>query len=181
MKASDLKAVALSPMNKHEFDLDSDITSTESYEQDQTIIDVDKLKVDIEKQVLNEDNSTIDVNPQIDEHIDENTSLLDRIKILLSRSIPIIISFLLGIGGGFINLMFAGTYSDNETGSVVFAGVSLANLFANVSYLSILIGLLSLKYSLYVLLSLYSLQDYHLVLRRWLLSIMVIRIIKKLE
>lgn len=64
--------------------------------------------------------------------------------VLVTQSIPVIISFFLGIGGTFINLVFAGQYT-HESGnkSAVFAGVSLANMFANVSCMSILIGMSS--------------------------------------
>ena len=40
------------------------------------------------------------------------------------------------IGSVFINLFFAGQYSVE-----VFAGISLANMFANVSYVSLLVGM----------------------------------------
>lgn len=74
--------------------------------------------------------------------LSEESSQYDQLKVLISQAVPVIISFFLGIGGTFTNLVFAGQYV-HETGdkSAVFAGVSLANMFANVSCLSILIGM----------------------------------------
>jgi MATE family multidrug resistance protein len=74
----------------------------------------------------------------------ESSPFMDRVKVLFMQSFPVVISFFLSIGGTFINLIFAGQYV-HETGdkSAVFAGVSLANMFANVSCLSILIGMSS--------------------------------------
>ena len=51
------------------------------------------------------------------------------------------------MGGNFINLIFAGHYSDTKgndgesDSSIIFAGVSLCGMFINVSYLSIIIGM----------------------------------------
>jgi MATE family multidrug resistance protein len=74
----------------------------------------------------------------------ESSPLIDRVKVLCLQSFPVVVSFFLSIGGTFVNLIFAGQYV-HETGnkSAVFAGVSLANMFANVSCLSILIGMSS--------------------------------------
>lgn len=74
--------------------------------------------------------------------LNENSTLMDQVKVLVQQAFPVIVSFFLSVGGTFINLVFAGQYV-HETGdkSAVFAGVSLANMFANVSCLSILIGM----------------------------------------
>lgn len=74
--------------------------------------------------------------------LSESSTNLERFRILVQQSFPVIVSFFLSIGGTFINLVFAGQYV-HESGdkSAVFAGVSLANMFANVSCLSILIGM----------------------------------------
>eukprot|EP01033_Poteriospumella_lacustris_P000584 gene584-400_t len=74
----------------------------------------------------------------------EGSSTWERVQVLTKQSFPVVVSFFLSIGGTFINLIFAGQYV-HETGdkSAVFAGVSLANMFANVSCLSILIGMSS--------------------------------------
>lgn len=72
----------------------------------------------------------------------EDSSIYITLITLTRQSIPVIISFFLGIGGTFIVLVFAGNYV-HESGdkSTVLAGVSLANMFANVTWLSILIGM----------------------------------------
>jgi MATE family multidrug resistance protein len=72
----------------------------------------------------------------------ENSSTITTLITLTRQSVPVIISFFLGIGGTFIILVFAGNYV-HESGdkSTVLAGVSLANMFANVSWVSILIGM----------------------------------------
>ncbi len=74
--------------------------------------------------------------------LSEESTEYDQLRVLISQSVPVIISFFLSIGGTFTNLVFAGQYV-HESGdkSAVFAGVSLANMFANVSCLSILIGM----------------------------------------
>lgn len=74
----------------------------------------------------------------------DESSRYDQIMILMQQAVPVIISFFLSIGGTFINLVFAGQFV-HESGdqSAVFAGVSLANMFANVSCLSLLIGMSS--------------------------------------
>jgi hypothetical protein len=60
------------------------------------------------------------------------------------QSAPVIASFFFGLVGNFINLLFAGwsvhTYGDR---SVVFAGISLANMFVYVTRLSLLLGMSS--------------------------------------
>eukprot|EP01038_Epipyxis_sp_PR26KG_P016448 gene16448-22431_t len=73
--------------------------------------------------------------------LNENSSWILQLKVLSTQAIPVVISFFLSIGGTFINLIFAGHYVVNNDKTVVFAGVSLANMFANVSCLSILIGM----------------------------------------
>lgn len=59
----------------------------------------------------------------------ENSSFIEQLTVLVRQALPVVISFFLGIGGTFINLVFAGNYV-HESGdkSAVFAGVSLANV-----------------------------------------------------
>jgi MATE family multidrug resistance protein len=75
--------------------------------------------------------------------LSENSTTLEQFLVLIKQAVPVVISYFLLIGGGFVNLLFAGHYVDHESGdpSAIFAGVSLANLFANVSCLSIIIGM----------------------------------------
>jgi MATE family multidrug resistance protein len=74
----------------------------------------------------------------------DHSTATEELIVLIKLSFPVIVSFFLSIGGTFINLVFAGHYV-NESGdrSAVFAGISLANMFANVSCLSVLIGMSS--------------------------------------
>ena len=76
--------------------------------------------------------------------LNENSSNLTRLNILTKQSAPAIIAFFLGLGGSFINLLFAGRFvhANNER-SVIFAGISLANMFANVTFFSLIIGMSS--------------------------------------
>ena len=76
--------------------------------------------------------------------LDEESSNLAKILIVSKQSGPVIASFFLGLVGTFVNLLFAGRYvpTDGDR-SVVFAGVSLANMFVNVTCLSLLIGMSS--------------------------------------
>lgn len=59
----------------------------------------------------------------------EDSSFTEQLTVLFNQALPVVISFFLGIGGTFINLVFAGNYV-HESGdkSAVFAGVSLANV-----------------------------------------------------
>ena len=79
-----------------------------------------------------------------DEHdvnVDENSSTRERLVILLTQAGPVTVSFFLGFAGTFTNLIFASHFiGDDGAKSTVFAGISLANMFANVSCMSLLIG-----------------------------------------
>lgn len=72
----------------------------------------------------------------------DTSTISELVSVLCKQAIPTIISFFLSIGGTFINLLFAGHFT-HETGdtSAILAGVSMANMFANVSCLSVLIGM----------------------------------------
>jgi MATE family multidrug resistance protein len=74
----------------------------------------------------------------------EYSSEKEQVYVLIKQSFPVAVAFFLTIGGSFVNLIFAGHFV-NVSGdkSAVFAGISLANMFANVSCLSILIGMSS--------------------------------------
>lgn len=76
--------------------------------------------------------------------LEEDSSTMDKIVIISQQSGPVIASFFLGLIGTFVNLLFAGRFipTDGDR-SVVFAGISLANMFVNVSCLSLLIGMSS--------------------------------------
>mmetsp|Transcript_26160 Transcript_26160/g.44103 ORF Transcript_26160/g.44103 Transcript_26160/m.44103 type:complete len:479 (+) Transcript_26160:70-1506(+) len=78
----------------------------------------------------------------------EDSTSIEKLVVITKQSFPVIVSFFLGLGGAFINLMFAGRFvpvPDDEVmhgdRSIIFAGVSLANMFVSVSCLSLLIGM----------------------------------------
>jgi len=81
----------------------------------------------------------------------DSTPVFLKLKVLLSQSLPVVLSYFIMMGGNFINLIFAGHYKDesvekngdNSGDSTIFAGVSLCNMFISVSYLSIMIGMTS--------------------------------------
>ena len=76
--------------------------------------------------------------------LDEESSTVTKLYVLSRQSAPVIASFFLGLLGSFFNLLFAGRYvSSSGDHSVVFAGISLANMFVNVSCFSLLLGMSS--------------------------------------
>jgi MATE family multidrug resistance protein len=71
----------------------------------------------------------------------DSSSYFEILNVLIMQSFPAVISYFLHIGGNFITLFFAGFYSLDGDNNIVFAGISLASMFANVSCLSILVGM----------------------------------------
>jgi MATE family multidrug resistance protein len=66
------------------------------------------------------------------------------LAVLLKQASPAALSFFLNMGGNIVNMAFAGHYVlSNGEKSAVFAGISLATLFGNVSCRSIFIGMTS--------------------------------------
>ncbi|CAM9280269.1 unnamed protein product, partial [Ectocarpus fasciculatus] len=63
--------------------------------------------------------------------------------IIISLALPVIASYLLYSTTGFVILYFAGHLSSEADDPTIFAGISMANMFANVSCFSILIGMTS--------------------------------------
>jgi len=113
---------------------------------DNSLVQDKDCLVDIELTELNSiDSPTVENENENNEDlgIDETSDLITRVKVLGKLAIPVIFSFFLGLGGSFISLFFAGQYKglDGSSDATVFAGVSLANMFANVSCLSLLIGM----------------------------------------
>jgi len=54
--------------------------------------------------------------------LDENSTVLAKLIILNRQSTPVIVSFFLGLGGNFINLLFAGRFINSHDRNQVFAG-----------------------------------------------------------
>lgn len=92
---------------------------------------------------LNSDDDAGQMDEQVENEvsIDEKSSTNERLQVLLAQAGPVTISFFLGFAGTFTNLIFASHFvGEDGSPSTVFAGVSLANMFANVSCMSLLIG-----------------------------------------
>ena len=66
-----------------------------------------------------------------------------KLRIILSLALPVIASYLLYSTTSFVILYFAGHLSSEANDPTIFAGISMANMFANVSCFSILIGMTS--------------------------------------
>ena len=122
----------------HSDSLDDAMTSNDTESEE----DTSRVKVFIEKKqsILDEvtvnfvdDNSTSNSEDDDESNelfgLHEHSSFLEQLSVLVKQALPVVISFFLGIGGTFINLVFAGNYV-HESGdkSAVFAGVSLANV-----------------------------------------------------
>ena len=61
--------------------------------------------------------------------LDDNSSSLEQLSVLLHQSYPVIISFFLEIGGTFVILFFAGNFTyGSDDQRVVLAAISLANV-----------------------------------------------------
>lgn len=78
--------------------------------------------------------------------ISESNTLRERMGILFENAAPIIMTFFLSLSGSFVNLIFCGhlsslSHHDAATTAQIFAGISLANMYANVTFRSIIIGL----------------------------------------
>ena len=71
----------------------------------------------------------------------DNSSGQERLIVLLKQSLPVIAAFFFQYAGTFTSLLFASHYTNSVDGSMVFAGVSLANMFVNVTCLSLLVGM----------------------------------------
>jgi MATE family multidrug resistance protein len=80
-----------------------------------------------------DDGGSLDLRP--------DSSTLDRCKMICGMAGPVMISFFLSLGSNFVILFFAGKISTAQDDESVFAGVSMANMFANVSCFSILSGM----------------------------------------
>lgn len=102
---------------------------------------VDKILSKTGSQNTDDDPDQLNGEAENEVSIDENSSTKERLRVLAAQAGPVTISFFLGFAGTFTNLIFASHFvGDDGSASTVFAGVSLANMFANVSCMSLLIG-----------------------------------------
>jgi Na+-driven multidrug efflux pump len=76
--------------------------------------------------------------------IDEHTSLAGKLFLIFSQALPIIASMTITSGSSQVNMYFAGHITTTDgNDATVFAGVSVATMFANITMLSIFIGMTS--------------------------------------
>jgi Na+-driven multidrug efflux pump len=73
-------------------------------------------------------------------NLDDNSSTAEKVEMILVCSVPIIFTFLLSVFGTSIMMFFAGKLSKDLEESNIFAGVSLALTYCNISFLSIMEG-----------------------------------------
>ena len=86
-----------------------------------------------------DDDAELELELELDEFSPQN----EKVKSLLRAAWPVITSFFLSIIGNFILMIFAGHAHEKDGLPVatVFAGVSLSNLFCNVTFRSLIIGM----------------------------------------
>ena len=87
-----------------------------------------------------EDSTPSNLAEEVPEIRDES-GIVERVRILFSFASPVIVSFFLSFCGNFINLIFCGHFVPSKAGPTaaqVFAGVSLATMYTNVTFLSII-------------------------------------------
>lgn len=77
--------------------------------------------------------------------IDSNDiNILALIKLIIKRAAPVCIGYISSFANSFISMTFAGHIKDNNIKtSDIFAGISLASMFTNVSFLSLILGMSS--------------------------------------
>ena len=107
-------------------------------------IDEETLGTDMDTNREDDDNENDDYNDIIT--TDENSSFWHLIYLLFRRAIPVCVGFVLMFLMNFITMTFAGHIQmlnndiDTDEATAIFAGISLANMFAVVSFLSLIIG-----------------------------------------
>ena len=73
------------------------------------------------------------------------SSVLQIVAVLLQKSVPIIFVLLFNVSASFISLIFS-NYSQEDEKTIVFSGISLACILANVSCYSIMLGMSKRNY-----------------------------------
>jgi MATE family multidrug resistance protein len=112
------------------------MTIEDHYSVDQTDMTFEKESSDKEEVIKEEDKELFGLS-------DESTPN-ELLAVLVKQASPAALSFFLNMGGNIVNMAFAGHYVlSNGEKSAVFAGISLATLFGNVSCRSIFIGMTS--------------------------------------
>jgi Na+-driven multidrug efflux pump len=73
-------------------------------------------------------------------NLDNDSSFLEKLSIIITCSIPVISTLLMSVIGMSITLFFAGILSTNAGNSDIFAAISLGSTFANLTFNSIVEG-----------------------------------------
>jgi multidrug resistance protein, MATE family len=81
-------------------------------------------------------------------NLDDTSSLLEKIETIISCSFPTISTLLMTVFSMTITMYFAGILSERTQNQNIFAGISLASTFANLSFSSIMEGFASALESL---------------------------------
>lgn len=114
------------------------------------IDDVEVNKYSVELPTFKEDDDiplqTVEIDSKdstaaLGDEICEDSTTFQKLFLLIRKALPVVLTFFLNIGGTFISLYFAGRISTREDDTAIFAGISLANMFANVSWISLLVGM----------------------------------------
>ena len=103
-------------------------------EEDDDIHSISDSRINKEKEVIANKKDSEDL-------LEEDASLWEKFVFLISRSLPISLGFFLNLASSFINLLFAGRYEEGDDKTVIFAGVSLSNMFFNIATLSLIVGM----------------------------------------
>jgi multidrug resistance protein, MATE family len=141
--SDDLNARDLAVLSQVEssFDFDaasmSDATTNESH-SDVASVDGDLSAVKIGSSAAGDEGDTDDLFKDSDENTDANELTWK----LIRNAAPVIAAFFLSTIGNFVLMIFAGhSPSKSPPLAVVFAGVALSNIYCNVTYRSIIIGM----------------------------------------
>jgi MATE family multidrug resistance protein len=109
-----------------------------------TEIDFDKSLDELKLDMSNDNISPGSKVAKAEGLLTEESPTQDKVKRLLYDAFPVIGSFFLSTSGQFTLLAFAGHIQEKGLAmspTTVFAGVSMANLYANVTYRSVIIGM----------------------------------------
>lgn len=122
--------------NAFDADLDKDQITQHGVEMfDMSMVDIDTVDDKSLAQHSNIDQDTTQRRSVEDLFgLDEDSSMLAKLIILNRQSTPVIVSYFLGIGGNFINLLFAGRFINSDDRNQVFAGMEMDCIIVLLDY-----------------------------------------------
>ena len=109
-------------------------------------VDEGSISLEYKEESSNTDAESNDDNlngGEFEHLITEDTPFISRVYILLQQAIPVILCFSISIASTFITQYYAGHMEIDGDKTVIFAGVTLALMFFNVTCRSFLIGISS--------------------------------------